>query len=409
MAAGGGRMSNRFLQKVSIRNYKSIAYCDVALGPLMFLVGPNGAGKSNFLDALRFVADALHNSLDYALRDRGSIKEVRRRSGGHPTHFSLRFDFVLPSGGSGHYAFRVGARQNGGFEVQAEECEIGLLKDRAWFTVKDGVLLDASFSLRPAVLADRLFLVAASGNPEFRPIFDALSRIEVYNLNPRAIASMQKPDPSEILRRDGSNAASILQRFPSSLRKTVLADLTRIVPGISDIDSRSLGGQETIEFRQVVQGQANPWSFLAESMSDGTLRSLGILLAIYQGSVTDGEQPRLLTVGLEEPEVALHPAAARVLLGALREGSQHCQILLTSHSPDLLDDAEIPAESIIAVENHQGKTRLGPIDDAGRKMLRDKLFSPGELLRLNQLSVRHDVTSAPDERQMKFFDLASRS
>src|SRR5713101_3554241 len=77
-----------FLTRVVLRNYKSIAACDVQLCPLVFLVGPNGAGKSNFLDALRFVADALRTSLDHALRDRGGIKEVRRRSGGHPTHFA---------------------------------------------------------------------------------------------------------------------------------------------------------------------------------------------------------------------------------------------------------------------------------------------------------------------------------
>ena len=65
-------MSNStFITRVRLRNYKSIATCDVRLYPLMFLIGPNGAGKSNFLDALHFVADALRISLDHALRDRG--------------------------------------------------------------------------------------------------------------------------------------------------------------------------------------------------------------------------------------------------------------------------------------------------------------------------------------------------
>ena len=77
-------MHEPFLTRVTIRNYKSIAACKVDLSQLMFLVGPNGSGKSNFLDAIRFVADALRTSLDHALRDRGTIKEVRRRSGGHP-------------------------------------------------------------------------------------------------------------------------------------------------------------------------------------------------------------------------------------------------------------------------------------------------------------------------------------
>jgi AAA domain, putative AbiEii toxin, Type IV TA system len=74
----------RLLTRVVLKNYKSIAACDVELASLVFLVGPNGAGKSNFVDALRFVADALRGSLDHALRERGGIKEVRRRSGGAP-------------------------------------------------------------------------------------------------------------------------------------------------------------------------------------------------------------------------------------------------------------------------------------------------------------------------------------
>src|SRR5215468_1085690 len=101
----GATMNPAFVTRVRLKNYKSIALCDVALGPLVFLVGANGAGKSNFLDALRFVADALRTSLDHALRDRGGINEVRRRSGGHPTHFGARLEFNLRSGQQGHYAF----------------------------------------------------------------------------------------------------------------------------------------------------------------------------------------------------------------------------------------------------------------------------------------------------------------
>lgn len=49
----------RFLTRVVLRNYKSIAAADVYPSQVSFLVGPNGAGKSNVLDALRFVAESL--------------------------------------------------------------------------------------------------------------------------------------------------------------------------------------------------------------------------------------------------------------------------------------------------------------------------------------------------------------
>src|ERR1700723_1390963 len=106
-----------FLTRVVLKNYKSIGDCDVTLHPLTFLVGRNGSGKSNFLDALRFVADALNTSLDHALRERGGTKGVRRRSGGHPNHFSISLSFRFPDGTEGLYAFRIGAQPLGGYEV----------------------------------------------------------------------------------------------------------------------------------------------------------------------------------------------------------------------------------------------------------------------------------------------------
>ena len=89
--------SSTFIHRVRAKNYKSIAACDVRLGPLTYLVGPNGTGKSNFLDVLHFVKDALEGSLENALQSRGGLSEVRRRSGGHPTH--LRCACGVPGGG----------------------------------------------------------------------------------------------------------------------------------------------------------------------------------------------------------------------------------------------------------------------------------------------------------------------
>jgi predicted ATPase len=259
----------------------------------------------------------------------------------------------------------------------------------------------------PAALPDRLFLVAASGIPEFRPVFDALSRIEVYNLNPKEIASMQKPDPGDILRRDGSNAASVLQSFSPEAKELVKQNLARIVPGVTEVEAKTLGSQETIEFRQSVKGQEHPWRFLAGAMSDGTLRAFGILLAVFQASSRSQSSAPLL-IGLEEPEIALHPAAASVLLSALREGARHCQVLVTSHSPDLLDNEDISSESLLAVDNVDGLTRIGCIDAAGRAALRDKLFTPGELLRQNQLAPdASSVMDVREERQLKLFELGN--
>ena len=74
------RCAAMLLTRVRIENFRSIAACDVRLGPLTVLAGPNAAGKSNFLDALRFVRDILRSSPGQALEPRGGLEEVLHRS-----------------------------------------------------------------------------------------------------------------------------------------------------------------------------------------------------------------------------------------------------------------------------------------------------------------------------------------
>jgi predicted ATPase len=229
--------------------------------------------------------------------------------------------------------------------------------------------------------------------------------MEVYNLNPQEIGKLQKPDPGDILRRDGSNVASVLQLLPEVTRDRINEYLSSIVRGVSGVDTKALGDQETVQFRQSVKGQKHPWQFWASSMSDGTLRAFGVLLAVLQESAETGGP---VLVGLEEPESALHPAAASTLLAALRQASGMRQIIATSHSPDLLDNENIVTESLLAVENCDGITSIGPINEAGREMLHKRLFTAGELLRLNQLAQDKEKTLSDvrDDRQLRLFELS---
>lgn len=396
-----------FVTRVRIQNYKSIASCDVRLGPLIFLVGPNGSGKSNFLDALRFLTDSLNTSLDHALRDRGGIKEVRRRSVGHPTHFGVRLDFQLPDGTSGWYAFRAGARPQGGYEIQTEECHLQgseVLGEESFYRVDEGVVRATSLKVAPAAASDRLYLVSASGLREFRPLYEALSRMGFYNLNPDRIRDLQPADAGDVLRRDGSNIASVLgqlEQHSAPSKQRIEEYLATVVPGISKVAVKQVGPKETLEFRQQVKGNKEGWRFFAANMSDGTLRALGLLVALFQS--TNGRAHRVPLVGIEEPELALHPAAAGVLRDCLRDASGATQVIVTSHSPELLDDPDIPDNCILPVVAEQGVTRIGPLDEAGRSAIRDRLYTPGELLRLNQLMPDTSATAGADEEQRELF------
>ena len=392
-----------FLKRVVLNNYKSIKECSVPLGSLTFLVGQNGAGKSNFLDALRLVAESLNTSLEHALRERGGINEVRRRSSGHPTHFGIRLDWKLPNGTEGMYAFRVGSQKKGGFEVQQEECKIFnkefKLEEGHFYKVEGGLLKNKSFKVGPPAVIDRLYLVAASGLAEFRPLYDALSHMGFYNLNPDEIREPQTPDTGEVLKRDGSNLSSVLSvmdKENKKVRDQVVEFLSKVVSGIQDVKVQHVGKKETLEFYQLVGTNKDPWRFTAENMSDGTLRALGVLTALFQTK-------KVPFVGIEEPEVAVHPGAAGIIRDGLCSASKRMQIAVTSHSPDLLDDKDICDDSILAVVNKNGETRLGPLDQAGRKAVRNRLYTAGELLRLNQIEPDEDSVSVTIPNQLELF------
>jgi predicted ATPase len=111
------------LTRVRLRHYRSLAAADVGLGRLLLLVGPNGSGTSNFLDAVRLLSESLQTSLDQALRSRGGVAEVRRRSTGHPTHFSIDLEFSGPRY-EGRYGFEVAAVRNGGYRISRENCAV---------------------------------------------------------------------------------------------------------------------------------------------------------------------------------------------------------------------------------------------------------------------------------------------
>lgn len=374
-----------FIRRVVLRNYKSIGNCDVTLQPLTYLVGQNGAGKSNFLDALHFVRDALSGSLDSAINERGGLNEVRRRSSGHPTHFGIRLEFHLRDGREGWYAFDIGAMASGGYEVQHEECVVSGIGKGPFFRITKGKLRDSSETAFPAITSDRLALVAASGFTAFRPVFDALTAMGFYNLNPKQMRELQKPQDGRLLKPLGENIASVighLERVAPDRVTSIKEYLQSVVPMVHGMERKVIGPMETLEFRQEMAGARHPWKFLAQNMSDGTLRALGVMTALLQSNVD--YSPTL--IGIEEPETALHPAASAALREVLVHAATQTQVLVTSHSPDLLDDRSIDVDAILSVVSEGGETKIAPLDEASRQVLRDHLFSAGELLRMNQLA-----------------------
>lgn len=407
-------MDSRSITHIALRQYKSIEQFEIELSPITILVGRNGVGKSNIIDSLRFVADALRSTLEYAIRERGGIDQVRRKSlGGRPTHPAVALKVKLRNGAIATYSFRIAAVQGRAFRVDRERCEVADSTGRpiAAFSVTgedQGSVAEWSLpSKPPAAAADRLFLVAASGVPEFREVFDTLTRMTFHNLNPEAMKYPQRPEPGELLAHDGHNLASVIKHLQSEAPDRldrVRQYIQAIGVPLGRIQHKQAGALETIEVSQelaVPAGQRNS-NFDAIALSDGTIRALGILVSLVSARGPGEGGPSL--VGIEEPETALHPAAAGALMEALAEGAERTQLIVTCHSPDLLDHPSVRPEMIRPVLLENGRTVVGRLSPAKADLLSRHLTTAGELLRLDQLEPDPDDLLRQQEARGTLFE-----
>lgn len=385
------------IKLLAIRNFRSIAKAQLRLGDLTIFVGPNGAGKSNILDALRFVSDALSVTPMHALTLRGGVGAVRRKSlRGHPNHFTIQLTFDLPDERFGTYSFTVGALPKGEFAINNEKCVVhgpGAL-DRSEFEVEKGAFKVAPQGVEPHISRDRLALTIVSAKPGFRSLYDFLVGMKFYNLVPDVMRKPQASDSGLVLHRDGANAAAVVRELRASNGefKELCEFLGRVVPGMKEVERIPSGTHETLQFKQDVgDPKGQPLTFLPTSISDGTLRVLGVLLALYQRS-----HPPVL--GIEEPESTVHPAAAEVLFDAIKHGTRWSQILVTTHSPELIEHKEVRIEDLRAVEMERGETIVTELDESSKRAIRDRLCTPGDLLRNGGMSTStSEYQSVPDE------------
>lgn len=184
----------------------------------------------------------------------------------------------------------------------------------------------------------------------------------------------------------GDRVANVLEamykQYPAAKQR--LDDYLRsIVPGVTGVDSWKSGPYLTLKLRTSAGDDGREYNFDPLGMSDGTIRAIGVLTALFQPAVVSG---LVRLIGIEEPEVALHPGAAGVLFDALAEAADRVQVLATSQSPDLFDRDDLDLDIVRAVSMDNGLTTIGEIDEASQEIVKDRLYTLGELMRGNQVS-----------------------
>ena len=197
----------------------------------------------------------------------------------------------------------------------------------------------------------------------------------IYTLSPDKLRTPQPLTKGQALSEAGDNLASVLHDdFPagSEARISLCNAFSAIVDGAIDFRVRNAGSRLVIEIDHRQPGGKEHY-FDAAVESDGTLRILALLAALYQK-----RRPSLTII--EEPELHLHPGAMGVLVEVLREASERGQVLVTTQSADLMNELE--SDELRVVEKIDGVTHIGPVDDEYRKTVEMELFKPGDLIRV---------------------------
>jgi predicted ATPase len=412
------------LKRLSISHFKSLENVEIDLDQINVFVGNNASGKTNIVDAVRFIRDSMTNGLDRAISDRHGIESIRQWSPTRPYQISLtvsvendfifrgRYHFAIESargevkvvhedaesyeyqeglviGGDepeddpqtiDYHQKRVFRRDRKG-HISLTEWSLGYPADeQSSIDVERFILSPGEYDETPrtrevrAVQPDELAIV---GRPlwEFNKLRNYLSSFQAYSIFPNTLRIPQEPSNETYLAPEGRNLASVFKRMRRTQRGTeainqITEAMQSIMPNLERISVLTVGGFLVPQFH-MVERSGKGHIFNVSQLSDGTLRVLGILTALYQ-------VPRPDVIALEEPEQTVNPGILTVLADSIKEVSRGTQILITTHSPNFLD--QFKPDLIRTVEFANGRTRVDRVSASQLSVVRDRLFSLGELL-----------------------------
>ena len=399
-------MSEPILRQLILKRFRSLPAEVVEFDNPTFLVGQNGSGKSNFADAFAFLADAMASPLQAVLARRGGFLAIGNRSSARGRSANLGFAVFLKQPdletAEARYGFELSPLGQYGFEVVREQCIVHQTDGSCnWFDRSATATPWRSnlSSIDPVLEPNALALPLVGGDARFQSVLRFLSRMQICRIEPAALRNLQDPDEGVRLRPDGGNAASVLreiQRAAPNDWRTILELLESIVPSTVDVRPKKHGNKLTMEFSQ-------DWTlkedvkFEAYNMSDGTLRVLGLLAAVFQRP-----SPSLLVI--EEPEATIHPGALGSVLDVLRHAGRSMQVVVTTHSPDILDAEWIEDRHLRIAQWEAGKTRITSVSPSVRQALAEHLMGAGELLRANALTPAELFVREP--RQFMLFPMS---
>jgi AAA domain, putative AbiEii toxin, Type IV TA system len=337
---------------LSLRNWRTFKTLDVDVGPRLIVIGPNASGKSNLLDAVRFLRDlaGTRGGLQDAVSVRGGLSRVRCLFARN--HNKGRVSLKVHLGDDDDprlWTYEVSFNgRKGGHNPPIVALERVTHLGEVLLERPDAADRDDPERLTQTALEQ------TSANKAFRAVAEFLVEARYLHLVPQVIRDAVRSgdlvdDPF------GGDFIARINRVPERTRTPWLRRVTEALQvAVPQFESLSISADA--DGRPHLESRYRNWrergSKQDESdFSDGTLRLIGLLWSLVEVG------RRGTPVLLEEPELSLHPAVVRMLPSMLARAqrSNGAQILLTTHSPELLADEGIgPDEVLILIPTNDG-------------------------------------------------------
>jgi len=403
------------IKSLHVRNFKSFAQLDVSFGNFNVLVGANASGKSNLLQLFRFVKDIAQYDLDNAISLQGGIKYLRNLTLGssEDTHIELQTDEKLELRLRGPELYALSTAITHTLALQFNP------SGSSWKTTRDSVAAKLNFykrPTRPRLSADfdsrhdnlvgkgELTVAVRKRRPEItlnmeegssvpinvehlippyrrdvqlprgqilsfgypflyyllspHPAQDYLRRIGLYDFDPKLPKRAIPITGRSELEEDASNLALVLRTVLQDRgNKKILSNLvTDILPFVNDIDIERFADKSLLF--KISEKYFKKKEYLPASLiSDGTISVAALIVCLYF------EPKRFILI--EEPERNVHPALIARLVGMMKDvASLKKQILITTHSPEIVKHAGVDSLLLLSRSPEGFSTVTKPVDSA---------------------------------------------
>lgn len=312
----------RSLERITIKNFKSIREQTLNLRRLNLFIGGNGAGKSNLIQAFRFLREVVQRNLAIYSLERGADNLIYF---GSRVSKTMSFSLIFGESNTSHgYDITLSPTDEGGLVINSETV---YSHHRTKYPEPYSTVINTGG--RESALATSKMRIAQYVQRD-------LESYRLYHFHDTSDTSPIKAAgplaDNAFLRPDASNLAAFLyllqEKSPDHYRN--IEDTIRQTAPFFDRFNLAPSRLNSDRIRIEWQERGSDEYFNAAALSDGTLRFMCLSTLLLQ--------PRLpALILLDEPELGLHPAAIALLAEMLSSASTRTQVLVATQSVTLVN------------------------------------------------------------------------